>query len=411
MEEKKEERRDILICGATGFTGRKLLFYALEKRKGLLLGILCRREAAAKEILSSFDADVQKSVQIHISEVTNIDHLAGVFHKYKVVINCIGPFIYTGLPIVEAAIRAKTHYIDCTGEPGFMKKSFDMFGTRAEKEGVTIVHACGFDSLPVDIGMVHAMQSASEEETNILQAESYLHLKNCKINIGTFKTIIASLDNRENKKEVEKMEMEKKKEKIKYKSIKKRKVKRFPFYSSKVNMYSIIFPGSDAWVMRKTQEKIGNIPTCHCYIAEPTIFGLISLIFLALLAFIIYMLPKTLRNIAYTGIDTLSFGMVRGAGPTEQEISSSGFEICIILSLQTDNDKKPYTREMIVSGPDPGYITTPAALLVSAETILADIERFSRKGGVYTPGSAFYHTDIVSRLIKENIMFCGKIKK
>ncbi|KAI5187469.1 hypothetical protein NEHOM01_2202 [Nematocida homosporus] len=408
----ENERKDILICGASGFTGRKLLEHILLKRKHLSVGILCRTQTKIDQLVKEL-AHFDHEFATHCCGVDKIEKLAAVFYKYKVVINCIGPFIYTGLPVIEAAIRAQTDYVDCTGEPGFMQKSFEMFEDKAKTAGVRIVHACGFDSLPLDIGMVYTMQeiAARKGEVSNLVAESYLHLKNTKINVGTFKTIIASIDTLKSKPSSSLARKEKDKELAVKSSAKssRRKVKKMPFYAKKTGMYAMIFPGSDSWVLRKTRQVLPYFPVCHCYISIPGILGVLAVLFLGLLIGAVYILPCRLREHAYGFIDWFSFGLIREKGPTEDEISSSGFETKIIVNGK-DKDQNSFEVTTIVSGPDPGYITTPAALLVSAETILANQDLQSRPG-VHTPGSLFYDTDIIAALMKESIMFCVASEK
>ncbi|KAI5171504.1 hypothetical protein NEFER03_0826 [Nematocida sp. LUAm3] len=416
-ETNDEERKDILICGVTGFTGGKLFQYIAEKRKTLRIGVLGRDISKIESILNGMDTSDNWEVDVHVLGVDNIEKMEEVFRKYKVVVNCIGPFIYTGLPIIEAAIRAGTHYVDCTGEPAFIQKSYDMFGEKAKKEGVMVVHACGFDSLPIDIGVVYAIKQVviqEGESVNEMQAESYLNFKNCRINIGTFKTIVASLDQLKTskKQKLEKKEntpQEKDKPNGKEEKIKKRKVKRFPFYLKKLQKYAVIFPGSDSYILRKTRETLKNHPICHCYMLVDSVLGLFFLLYFLMLIGIISLLPMKCRSPFYSHIDTLTFGRVRKDGPTADEISSSGFETKIFVKgKKGDNDFKFCA---VVSGPDPGYVTTPASLLVCAETILGNLSILQGSEGVHTPGSLLYKTDIVSRLEQENIMFCTALEK
>jgi short subunit dehydrogenase-like uncharacterized protein len=69
------------------------------------------------------------------------------------VISTVGPFIKYGTPLVEACIRQETHYVDTTGEYPWIKKIIDQFHEKAKENKVIIVPACGFDSIPSDIGV------------------------------------------------------------------------------------------------------------------------------------------------------------------------------------------------------------------------------------------------------------------
>lgn len=70
-------------------------------------------------------------------------------------INCVGPYGLYGEPVVEACIAAGTHYVDVSGEPAFMEGIQLKYNQAAEDKGVYIISACGFDSIPADLGSVY----------------------------------------------------------------------------------------------------------------------------------------------------------------------------------------------------------------------------------------------------------------
>lgn len=409
----EERRRDVLICGVNGFTAQKLLEYIVSNRPDMTLGVTCRSKEKLEMTLTETETKTKKSlnsVERHITGVDSPGKLARIFRGYKVVINCIGPFSKTGISVVEASIEAKSHYVDCTGEPGFIEESMGLFQERARQNEVMVVHACGFDSLPIDIGINYTVNEVVKKEGKAEYAESYMHLVNSRINLGTFKTIIASMDMLKKRKKDRSSKRDtpagEKKDRA------SRKVRKIPFYSSEVGMYAVLFPGSDAYVLRKTRSLLGrDYPMCFCYIAVPSLAGVLFLALFCLLVGFVYLLPETLRRIAYAYIDVLSLGRIRSEGPTVDEISSSGFQTKI-FAHGTDKDGKKTVFRTVVSGPDPGYVTTPISLLISAETILLNTDGILKgKGGVYTPGALFADTNIIQRLTQERIMFCTATKK
>ena len=70
----------------------------------------------------------------------------------SVVITTVGPYAKYGFPLVEACIRNKTDYVDLCGEPQFMRQCIENYHEKAERAGVKICHATGFDSIPSDLG-------------------------------------------------------------------------------------------------------------------------------------------------------------------------------------------------------------------------------------------------------------------
>lgn len=70
----------------------------------------------------------------------------------RVVISTVGPFTRYGTPLVEACVKHKTHYVDITGEYGWIKSIIDKYHEQAKENHTMIVPACGFDSVPSDLG-------------------------------------------------------------------------------------------------------------------------------------------------------------------------------------------------------------------------------------------------------------------
>lgn len=94
----------------------------------------------------------------------------------KVCINCVGPFRYYGEPVVKACIANKTHYVDVCGEPEFMTRILAGYDAKARAAGSVIVVACGFDSVPADLGVfmfdAH-MKRISPEGAPCAQVDGY----------------------------------------------------------------------------------------------------------------------------------------------------------------------------------------------------------------------------------------------
>lgn len=403
VEAETERSRDILVCGGTGFTAQKVLEHLMLYRPELKLGVTCRSEEKVEAVTAKLCniSGKKEAVLGHVMVVDKHQEMVDVFKKYRIIINCIGPFAQTGISILKAALDARTDYVDCTGEPGFMRESFQAFSDRAREEGVIIVHACGFDSLPLDLGVAYAIKKTKEtHRVYHTRAESYLQLIHARINLGTFKTIVSSLDMR-NRRGISNVKVSNTESE---KSKKYPKPGKFVSYSKHTNMYAIPFLGSDAFVHRKTREMCNeDYSPCLCYLSIPTISGLVFVFLLYLLIFFTHMLPVSLRGLVYNRIDMLTLGRVRKNGPTKKEILASSFEIKVVLTGKDDSNRE-FTNITLISGPDPGYATTPSALSVAAETILVHKPGiFKNIGGVFTPGALFQDTDIFERLKKEQI--------
>ncbi|MCU1588096.1 MAG: Saccharopine dehydrogenase [Frankiales bacterium] len=136
--------RTVALLGATGYTGR-LTAAELERR-----GIAHRVGGRSKTRL----ADVPSSGERHLVDLADPASLDVFLDGVDVLITCVGPFSALGMPVVEAAVRTGTPYVDSTGETTFMRHVYDRFRGR----GPAVVPACGFDYIPGDLGVAVAAQ-------------------------------------------------------------------------------------------------------------------------------------------------------------------------------------------------------------------------------------------------------------
>lgn len=159
FERAVSRRHDLVVFGATGYTGA-LVAAALARRApaGLRWAIAGREEATLERVRRRFapaaaivvaDAGVQRS----------LDALASAT---RVVVSTVGPFARHGTSLLAACAAHGTDYADVTGEPLWMRASIDAFDRVARADGVRIVHACGFDSVPSDLGTFLLQRTALE---------------------------------------------------------------------------------------------------------------------------------------------------------------------------------------------------------------------------------------------------------
>jgi short subunit dehydrogenase-like uncharacterized protein len=172
-----ERELDVVVFGATGFVGRLVAEYlARAAPDGLRVGLAGRsleRLAAVRSGLAP-TAAAWPLIEADSSEVASLNALVA---RTRVVATTVGPYRRLGMPLVRACVEAGTHYADLTGEVAFMRESIDRCNAEASRRGVRIVHACGFDSIPSDRGvlMLHETVKADgagdlEETTLVISA-------------------------------------------------------------------------------------------------------------------------------------------------------------------------------------------------------------------------------------------------
>ncbi|MEU7896794.1 saccharopine dehydrogenase NADP-binding domain-containing protein [Nonomuraea sp. NPDC049152] len=146
-----ERMYDIVLLGATGFTGALTAEYLSRVAPAGCRWALAGRDRAKLEALG---LDVPL-LHADVTEPASLDALAG---RARVVATTVGPYIRYGEPLVKACAQAGTHYVDLTGEPEFVDRMFVRYDGLARGTGAKIVHACGFDSIPYDLGVLYTVE-------------------------------------------------------------------------------------------------------------------------------------------------------------------------------------------------------------------------------------------------------------
>ena len=147
---------DVLVHGATGFVGRLLAArLAAHAPAGTRVGLSGRSPRRLAEVKRSL-GEQAAGWPVVVADSADEAALAAAALRTRVVASTVGPYSRHGLPLVAACADAGTDYVDLTGEVLFMRRSIDGYDALARSTGARIVHACGFDSIPSDIG-VHVL--------------------------------------------------------------------------------------------------------------------------------------------------------------------------------------------------------------------------------------------------------------
>ena len=159
----KQREFDIIVWGASGFTGRLVAEY-LNSAYGVggevNWAMAGRNAGKLGEIAAGIGADTVPLVVADAGEPKSLGEMA---RRTKVIITTVGPYQEYGEPLVEACAYAGTDYVDLSGEPPFMRKMIDTYSEQAAASGARIVHSCGFDSIPFDLGVYYVQELAREK--------------------------------------------------------------------------------------------------------------------------------------------------------------------------------------------------------------------------------------------------------
>ena len=169
---RSDRELDLVLFGATGFTGRLTAEYlAHHAPDGLRWGLAGRNEAkleGVREHLATIDPALG-DLPLLTADVTDDASLKDVAQRARVVITTVGPYLTYGEPLVAACADAGTDYVDLTGEPEFVDRMYVAYHATAERTGARLVHACGFDSIPHDLGAYFTVQQLPDDVPIILR--------------------------------------------------------------------------------------------------------------------------------------------------------------------------------------------------------------------------------------------------
>jgi short subunit dehydrogenase-like uncharacterized protein len=157
-------RHDIVVFGATSFVGQILCRYLLEQfgADGSPSWAMAGRSIEKLEQVRSALGRRAARLPLLVADAADEDSLRQLCAGARVVVSTVGPYALYGEPLVKVCAETGTDYCDLTGEVQWIRRMIRSYEPRAKKSGARIVHCCGFDSIPSDLG-VHFLQQASLE--------------------------------------------------------------------------------------------------------------------------------------------------------------------------------------------------------------------------------------------------------
>lgn len=179
----------VVLFGATGFVGTLTAEYlANNAPEGTRIALAGRNKAKLANVRDGLG---ERAAEWPLLEADsfNSDELAELARSTKVIISTVGPYYRFGFPLVEECARAGTHYVDLSGEVPFMRRSIDEFNELAKSTGAKIVHACGFDSVPSDIGMLLLHEAVAAADAGELEEATMVVTMKGGLSGGTIDSI------------------------------------------------------------------------------------------------------------------------------------------------------------------------------------------------------------------------------
>lgn len=373
-----DRQYDIILFGATGFTGALVAKYIVEHAdlENISWAIAGRDEQKLIEVQSGL---VTKP-DIVIADVKDDNSLNVMASMCKILMNTVGPFNWYGKNVVKACIDHHTHYLDITGEPSFVADVYNSYFQEAANQKSCIVNCCGFDSIPADFAAWLTAKKLPKEEPKLLKG--YIRT-NATFSGGTLTTAIQALH------------MEVEKTSIKTKIKRHNDAPKIPLkihYNKEIKGWGIPMPVVDPHIVKRSAHRMpddyGVAVTYGQFFVRSSLGKVVKTV-LPIVSAMFLVRFKSFRKKMFDKFKP-------GTGPSEARRAESKFEV-ICIGKSTTSEAKT-----IFSGGDPGYNETAKMFAQSAFTILDKMKSQTLKFGVLTPVEALGMT-LVTRLKREGI--------
>ncbi|KAL1557149.1 putative mitochondrial saccharopine dehydrogenase-like oxidoreductase [Salvia divinorum] len=432
---------DIVIFGASGFTGKYVVREALKFLNApnsplKSLALAGRSPSRLSEVLKWAAApNPPPNIPLLTADTSDPASLGRLASQSRMILDCVGPFRLYGQPVVAACVESGCDYLDICGEPDFMERMEASYHDKAVENGSLVISACGFDSVPAEIGlMFHSKHWAGLSAPN--RVEAYLSLESDKRivgNFGTYESAVLGVANADKLAELRRSRPRRPRPTIPGPTPPKGSIVE---NQKQLGLWALRLPSADSVVVRRTQAMLTENPHGLPGVNEsvehvkkreefwsstkPAHFGvklgsksLLGLFPVITLGVFLGLLSKSRvgRCLLLKFPSFFSLGWFRKKGPSEEEVASATFKMWFVgqgysnSSLASQGDQKPDTEVVTrVMGPEIGYLTTPIVLLQCALVLLDGRDNLP-KGGVYTPGIVFGPTDLEQRLQDNGISF------
>jgi short subunit dehydrogenase-like uncharacterized protein len=161
-----ERQYDLALFGATGFTGGLTARYlATNAPRGLRWALVGRNREKLQSVATGLNPLLAEGVpapELIEADAADANSLTRLAQATRVVATTVGPYALYGEPLVAACAAAGTDYADLTGEPEFVDRMWLGYHEQAQLSGARLVHCCGFDSIPHDLGAYFTVKQLPE---------------------------------------------------------------------------------------------------------------------------------------------------------------------------------------------------------------------------------------------------------
>jgi short subunit dehydrogenase-like uncharacterized protein len=378
-----ERDYDVVVFGATGFTGALTAEYLAQNAPATTSwGIAGRNRSKLEEVRQRIGVPDAPIVEADVSDPDSLERLAS---SAKVVITTVGPYINYGEPLVAACAKAGTDYVDLTGEPEFVDRMWLGYHEQARESGARIVHSCGFDSIPYDLGSLFTVKQLPSDQP--IKLACYVRMGGT-FSGGTYHSAIHIMGRLRKGMQVAK---ERKSREQRPQQRRVRGAAGRPHNNSQAGGWSVPFPTIDPQTVLRSARALDDYGpdfTYSHYLVVRRLPVLAGMAAGAGTAIALAQLKPT-RSLLLKLKDP-------GEGPTPEQREKAWFKV----RFEAQADGTSLTTE--VSGGDPGYGETSKMLAESALCLAHD--ELPERAGQLTPAVAMGQA-LIDRLTRAGIRF------
>lgn len=379
---------DVVLFGATGFTGgltaEYLSAHLAPEARWAVAGRNQAKLDAVQARLATTNPAAPRPELLH-ADVSDRDSLRILAESSRVVITTVGPYLEHGEPLVAACAAAGTDYVDLTGEPEFIDRMYLAHHATAVASGARIVHACGFDSVPHDLG---ALYTVKQLPAGVAVTIRGVVRSNARFSGGTLHSGLGQLSRM---REMRQAAAERKKAEPRPRARRVRANAGRPRRDTELRTWLLPLPTIDPEVVRRSAAARSDYGPDFAYSHYAGIKHLATLVG-AIVGFAVFVGAVQIAPLR----QLLASRVARGEGPSADRRARSHFTVDFIGA---GGGRQVHTQ---VRGGDPGYTET-AKMLAEAAMCLAYDDN-PRTAGQVTTATAMGE-NLTKRLIAAGIGF------
>eukprot|EP01004_Peranema_trichophorum_P004328 NODE_3259_length_1387_cov_60.857595_g2835_i0.p1 GENE.NODE_3259_length_1387_cov_60.857595_g2835_i0~~NODE_3259_length_1387_cov_60.857595_g2835_i0.p1 ORF type:complete len:417 (+),score=63.38 NODE_3259_length_1387_cov_60.857595_g2835_i0:66-1316(+) len=394
----------IVVFGATGYTGKIVAEYLAKNYGNQIKWALAGRN---KNKLQDVKNSIGLDIPLLEADVNNVESLQSLVKQTKVVITTVGPYEKYGTPLVEACVKSGTHYCDLTGEVTWVRSMIDLYHSKAQETGARIVHCCGFDCIPFDLGVLSIVEyMRTKHKKEVGKVKTIIGPVNGGVSGGTIASVLNSLEQPFGVviQNLKKMNNPYLLIPIGAKPGKDKNSQIGVWFDWNTKTFTAPFLGEpvNSKIVRRSSythpQPYGPDFSYSESAGFGGIFGIVAATFMTVVkhSFVVLLgFPVTRWILKKTVLPA------PGQGPSEKTRKNGYFTIWLVGQSVTKANEKPIKVKATVGGKqDPGYGETAKMLSEAGLALALDFDRLPNVGGgIYTPAIAI-GSPLIDRLKK-----------